>query len=55
MSMPAKNAKLIETKLNLAKKYESLASVSGSQPKKTRLLHQAARYRRQAADLGRQG
>jgi hypothetical protein len=55
MSEPTKNAKLIQTKLALAEKYASLAAVSGSQPKKKRLLYHAARFRRQAADLTRQG
>jgi hypothetical protein len=49
----AKNANLIETKLTLAKKYETLAAASGSKPKAKRLLNRAAHYRRQAADLGR--
>jgi hypothetical protein len=55
MSEPTKNTKLIQTKLALAEKYERLAALSGSQPKTKRMLHHAARFRRQAADLARQG
>jgi hypothetical protein len=53
MSTEGKHAKLVETKLALAKKYENLAAVVSSKPRKKRLLHHVARYRRQAADLSR--
>jgi hypothetical protein len=55
MSEPAKNANLVETKLTLAKKYENLASLTPSKPKRKRFLYHAARFRRQAADLSRAG
>lgn len=54
MVTEGKHAKLVETKLALARKYENLAAAVSSKPRKKRLLHQAARYRRQAADLSRQ-
>jgi hypothetical protein len=53
MSMEGKHSKLIETKLALLKKYENLATIVSSKPRKKRLLHQAGRYRRQVADLSR--
>jgi hypothetical protein len=53
MSTEGKHAKLVEIKLALAKKYGNLAAAVSSKPRKKRLLHQAARYRRQAADLAR--
>ena len=43
--------KLIQTKLNLAAKYNSLAKVAKSKPKRTKFLYQAERYRRQAQEL----
>jgi hypothetical protein len=54
MSTEGKHAKLIETKVALAKKYENLATIVTSKPRKKRLWHQAGRYRRQVADLSRQ-
>ena len=53
MSTERKQARLVATKLALAKKYENLAAAVSSTPRKKRLLHQAARYRRQAEDLSR--
>jgi hypothetical protein len=54
MNTEGKHAKLVETKLALAKKYENLATVVSSKPRKQRLLRHVARFRRQAADLSRQ-
>ena len=53
MATEGKHAKLMQTKLALARKYENLARAVSSRPRKTRLMHQAARYRRQAEDLSR--
>jgi hypothetical protein len=49
-----KNVKLAQTKLALARKYEILAKVSGSKPRRARMARHAERYRRQAEDLARQ-
>jgi hypothetical protein len=46
-----KNAKLAEVKLALARKYENLAKLSPSKPKRKTLLLHVARFRRQARDL----
>ncbi len=54
MSTEGKHSKLIATKLALAKKYENLAATASSKPRKARILHHVARFRRQAADLSRQ-
>ena len=53
MSERAKKAKLVEVKKALARKYDHLAKVSKSKPKKQTFLLHAERYRRQAADLER--
>jgi len=53
MTAEGKHAKLMQTKLALARKYENLARAVSSKPRKERLMHQAARYRRQAEDLSR--
>jgi hypothetical protein len=53
MATEGKHARLVQTKLALARKYENLARAVSSRPRKTRLMHQAARYRRQAEDLAR--
>ena len=45
--------KLVQTKLNLAAKYKSLAKIAKSKPKQTKFLYQAERYRRQAQELSR--
>jgi hypothetical protein len=49
----AANAKLVEVKLALAKKYEHLASVVRSKPRRAVWLRVAEKHRRQAADLQR--
>jgi hypothetical protein len=46
-------AKLAEVKLQLAGKYENLAKVSKSKPKKATYTRQAKKHRQQAADLTR--
>jgi hypothetical protein len=46
-------AKLAETKTALAEKYDHLAKVAGSQPKRNRYLYHADKYRREAAALSR--
>ncbi len=43
--------RLAGVKSAMAKKYESLARLSGSKPRQRTLLNKAAKYRRQAADL----
>jgi hypothetical protein len=48
------NEKLVEVKLALVRKYERLAKVAKSTPKRRTWLYHAARIRRQAADLARQ-
>ncbi len=52
MTKEAKNAHLAEVKLALAKKYENLARVTRSKPRKKRLLNHADRFFRQARDAG---
>jgi hypothetical protein len=47
-------AHLAKVKLALAEKCDRLAKLSKSTPKRESMLHQAARFRRQAADLSRQ-
>lgn len=47
------SGRLVNTKLALAQKYESLARAAQSTPKRKAFLHHAARFRRQAADLAR--
>jgi hypothetical protein len=51
MSTKERNAKLAAVKLKLAEKYERLAKVARSRPKKKSLSNLSARYRRQAEDL----
>ncbi len=53
MSKTAINAKLAEVKLALASKCDRLAKVAHGEPKRKTLMYQAARFRRQAADLTR--
>ena len=53
MSKVETNAKLAKVKLALAEKCDRLAEVT-SMPRRKTLRHQAARFRRQAADLTRQ-
>ena len=51
MSKATNDAKLAQVKLALAEKCDRLIKVSNSVPKRTTLKHQAAKFRRQAADL----
>ena len=53
MTTENRHAKLVQTKLALARKYGNLARTVSSKPRKKRLLHEAARYRRQVQDLSR--
>jgi hypothetical protein len=46
-------AKLAQVKLELAEKCERLIKTVKSKPRQAKLRHQAARFRRQAADLTR--
>jgi hypothetical protein len=48
------NQKLVEVKLALAMKCDRLGKVAKSVPKQKTLTRQAAKFRRQAADLSRQ-
>ena len=45
------NERLAKTKLALAEKYERLAADARSKPKKTKFVHKAKLYRRQAAEV----
>ena len=54
MSKAENNRKLAEVKLALADKCDRLGKVTKSIPRQKTLKHQAARFRRQAADLTRQ-
>jgi hypothetical protein len=49
--MSQSQAKLAEVKQKMAARYERLAKVSGSRPRRARMLRHAATYRRQAEDL----
>ena len=51
MSKSATKENLQKVKLALAAKYESLARISGSVVKQRQFLHNAERYRQQAARL----
>ncbi len=42
---------LVQTKLDLAAKYERLAKIAKSKPKRSKFIYQAERYRRQAKEL----
>jgi hypothetical protein len=53
MNKKESSAKLAQIKVKLAEKCERLAKVTTSTPKRNTMLHQAARFRRQAADLNR--
>ena len=44
----------IDVKIALAEKYERLGRVAGSTPKKKKFAFEAARYRRQAAQMQRE-
>jgi putative transcriptional regulator len=54
MNQAESNAKLAKVKLALAEKCDRLAKISKSTPRRNTMLHHAARFRRQAADLSRQ-
>jgi hypothetical protein len=54
MNKSESKTKLAKVKLALAEKCERLAKLSKSTPKRNTMLHHAARFRRQAADLSRQ-
>lgn len=51
MSNPPQKKSLVEVKLGLAEKYESLARQSGSKPRQKRFLLRAERYRGQARQI----
>ncbi len=44
---------LVQTKLNLAAKYQRLAKIAKSKPKRKKFNYQAERYRHQAQELSR--
>jgi hypothetical protein len=46
-------ANLAEVKRKLAERYERLAKVTGSRPRRKRMLHHAATYRRQSLELAK--
>jgi hypothetical protein len=47
------DVKLVQVKLALARKCENLAKSVHSKPRRASMLRQAAKFRRQAADLAR--
>ena len=51
MTLLQDRAKLVQVKLTLAAKYENLAKVVHSKPRRKTWLHQAEKFRRQAQDL----
>jgi hypothetical protein len=53
MNKAQEKANLMQVKLKLAEKCDRLAKVSKSKPKQRTLIHQADKFRRQAADLSR--
>jgi hypothetical protein len=53
MTKTEMKANLAKVKMVLAEKCDRLAKVTPSIPKRRTLKYQAARFRRQAADLGR--
>lgn len=54
MNKKESSVRLAQVKVKLAEKCERLAKLSTSTPKRNTMLYQAARFRRQAADLTRQ-
>lgn len=54
MTKGAQRSKRIQAKLALARKYENLAMVARSTPRRRRLLNRVDRYLRQAEQLGRE-
>ena len=53
MTKANESAKLVEVKLALAKKCDRLLKTTTSVPRRKTLVYQAAKFRRQAADLTR--
>lgn len=53
MSKAQDRAKLAQVQLKLAAKYERLAKLAGSKPKRATYTHQAEKHRLHAADLSR--
>lgn len=53
MTKAQKDSHLAEVKLALAKKYENLARITGSRPRRKTLLNRAARYFRDAKKAAR--
>ncbi len=51
MTEAERKRRLAEVKLALARKYERLAQVADSQPKRKQFQYHAARYRREAERL----
>lgn len=51
MTQETKRIKLVQTKLALAEKYDNLARLTKSKPRRKRLLHHAEDFRRQAQQL----
>ncbi len=51
MDAKEKNAHLIEKKLELMRKYQSLAGQTSSKPKRRHLTNRAEKFRRQAEQL----
>ena len=51
MATDAETARLVQTKLALAKKYTNLAMLASSKPKKQKYAHKAQKYQEQAAQL----
>jgi hypothetical protein len=50
MNRKDERERLAKTKLALAEKYERLAALAKSKPKKQQFKHKVERYRRQAAE-----
>jgi len=48
-----KSKTIVDVKIALAEKYERLANLSGSRPKRKTLANQAVKFRRQAAQAQR--
>lgn len=51
MDQHARTEQLVRTKLQLADKYERLAKVTTSKPKRKQFLHKTAKLRSQASHL----
>ena len=54
MNEKQQRARLAQVKTAIADKYERLARISGSRPRRERMMRHAATYRRLAADLLKQ-